>query len=84
MCIRDSLYNLWVKRISLAGLQATEDNEPALNSLFSSNLIEAISREALKERYAMPLAPQQRHAAVGDSIRVGVAITCLLYTSRCV
>ncbi|MGB9363473.1 MAG: hypothetical protein WCA99_17850, partial [Candidatus Sulfotelmatobacter sp.] len=33
------LYNLWVKRISLSGLQATEDDEPALNSLFSSNLI---------------------------------------------
>jgi hypothetical protein len=72
------LYNLWVKRISLAGLQATEDNEPALNSLFSSNLIEAISHEALKERYVTtPAPPQQRHAAVGDSIRVGVAITNL-------
>jgi hypothetical protein len=72
------LYNLWVKRISLAGLQATEENEPALNSLFSSNLIEAISREALKTRYAtMPLPPPQRHPAVEDSIRVGVAITNL-------
>jgi hypothetical protein len=28
------LYNLWVKRISLAGLQATEDNEPALTPCF--------------------------------------------------
>lgn len=28
------LYNLWVKRINLTGLQATEDNEPALQSLF--------------------------------------------------
>jgi hypothetical protein len=28
------LYNLWVKRISLARLQATEDNEPALTPCF--------------------------------------------------
>jgi hypothetical protein len=72
------LYNLWVKRISLAGLQATDENEPALHSLFSSNLIEAISREALQGRYeTMPPPPQQRHAAVEDTIRVGVAITNL-------
>ena len=38
------LYNTWVKRISLAELQATQDDEPALNSLFSSNLVKAISR----------------------------------------
>jgi hypothetical protein len=33
------LYSLWVKRISLAGLQAREDNEPALSSRFSSSLM---------------------------------------------
>src|SRR5271165_486041 len=59
------LYNLWVKRISLAGLQDTEEDEPALTSLFSSNLIEAISIEALKSRYAAtPLPTAQRHAGV--------------------
>ncbi len=72
------LYNTWVKRISLAGLQATQDDEPALNSLFSSDLVETISKEALLGRYAtMPPSPAQRHAAVEDSLRVGVALTNL-------
>jgi hypothetical protein len=71
------LYNLWVKRISLAGLQATGENEYALNSLFSSNLIEAISREALQSRYATMPAPAERHVGVEESLRVGVAVTNL-------
>ena len=72
------VYNTWVKRISLEGLQATQDDEPAIDSLFSSDLIEAISKEALKERYAtLPPPPAQRHAAVEDAIRVGVALTNL-------
>ncbi len=72
------LYNTWVKRISLAGLQDTGDDEPALHSLFSSNLIDAISREALCTRYggAAPAAAH-RHAAVRDELRVGVALTNL-------
>jgi hypothetical protein len=72
------LYNTWVKRISLAELQATREDEPALDSLFSSDLIEAISQETLKARYASaPPPPAQRHPAAGDSIRVGVAVTNL-------
>ncbi len=72
------LYNCWVKRISLAGLQATGEDEPALHSIFSSDLIETISREALTARYdAVPVRPPQRHRAVDDEIRVGVALTNL-------
>jgi len=71
------LYNTWVKRISLEGLQQTSDDELALHSLFSSNLIEAISEEALMARYAGPLPPPKRHGAVGNRIRVGVAMTNL-------
>ena len=72
------LYNTWVKRISLAGLQATQDGEPALDSLFSSDLIEAISEETLKQRYATtPPAPAQPHIAVEGSVSVGVALTNL-------
>ncbi len=72
------LYNIWVKRISLAGLQATQNDEPALLSLFSSDLIETISKEALTARYAtLPPPPAQRHPGVGDAIRVGVALTNL-------
>lgn len=72
------LYNVWIKRISLEELQATQEDEPALHSLFSSNLIETISQEALQARYASAiLPPAERHPAVGDAIRVGVALTNL-------
>jgi len=72
------MYNTWVKRISLAGLQAPEDNEPALDSLFSSNLIEEISREALLGRFAtLPPPAPERHSSLGDRIRLGVAMTNL-------
>ncbi len=72
------LYNAWVKRVSLEGLQATQEEEPALHSLFSSDLIEAISQEMLMARYASAnLPPAQRHPAAGDAIRVGVALTNL-------
>ncbi len=70
------LYNTWVKRISLAGLQDTGDDEPAMQSLFSSNLIKAISEETLQARYATHPPPAgKQHAAVQDQIRVGVALT---------
>jgi hypothetical protein len=71
------LYNTWVNRISLKGLQAAEDNEPALHSLFSSDLIDTISKETLLERYATAPPPAQRHAAVGEELYVGVALTNL-------
>jgi hypothetical protein len=72
------LYNLWVKRIGLEGLQATEEDERALDSLFSSNLIETISKEALQQRYAtLPLPPAVPFIGVKKSLRVGVALTNL-------
>src|SRR5580698_281416 len=69
------LYHAWVERISLEGLQQTADDEPALHSVYSSDLIETISREALLSRYVGTPPPKERHAAVGGSIRVGVALT---------
>ena len=72
------LYNVWVNRIDLSGLQQTQRDEPALHSLFSSNLIETISREMLLSRYSSnPTPAAVRHAAVDGTIRVGVALTNL-------
>jgi hypothetical protein len=71
------LYNIWVKRITLEELQQPGEDEPALHSLFSSDLIETISREALLARYEGAQQETYRHAAVGDSIRVGAALTNL-------
>ncbi len=72
------VYNTWVKRISLAGLQNTQPDEPALHSLFSSDLIEQISKEVLMTRYATPPPlPPVRHAAAAETMRLGVALTNL-------
>jgi len=72
------LYNTWVKRISLSGLQSPEENESALQSLFSSNLIDAISRELVQQRYtSSPMPPATPHSAVRDRLRVGLALTNL-------
>ncbi len=72
------LYHLWVERISLDGLEDTERDEPAIDSIFSSDLVVKISNEALKQRYAtVPVPAAQPYVGVGDSIRVGVAITNL-------
>jgi hypothetical protein len=72
------LYNCWVKRISLQGLQDTQRDEPALHSIFSSDLIEQISRETLMDRYkSAPVLPAMPHVAAAPTIRIGVALTNL-------
>lgn len=73
------LYNTWVKAISLAGLQNTQTDEPALHSLFSSDLIEKISADVVMARYKTnPPSPSAvRHLAAAPVIRLGVALTNL-------
>lgn len=72
------LYNIWVKRITLEGLQAPNQGEAALDSIFSSDLIESISKEALAARYgSTPLPNRIRHNSIGDRLQVGVALTNL-------
>jgi hypothetical protein len=72
------VYNCWVKGISLQSLQQTQPDEPALHSLFSSDLIERISNDMLLARYrTAPPSPAIRHSAAAETIRVGVALTNL-------
>jgi hypothetical protein len=74
------VYHCWVQRISLEALQQTQPDEPALLSLFSSDLIEQISREMLKDRYKNDPAPPPDpvpHPAAAKAIRLGVALTNL-------
>ena len=72
------IYDCWVERIGLQGLQNTQDDEPALLSLFSSDLIKQISEEMLTARYqADPLPAPVRHPAAAATIRLGVALTNL-------
>jgi predicted acylesterase/phospholipase RssA len=72
------LYNTWVKRISLTGLQATGINESALQSVFSSNLIATISVESVMARYDNNPPPQaDPHPAVDGNLSIGLALTNL-------
>ena len=72
------VYNCWVKGISLEALQQTQADEPALHSVFSSDLIEQIAENVIKARYrTAPPPPPVRHSAAADTIRLGVALTNL-------
>jgi hypothetical protein len=72
------LYHAWVQRIGLQGLQNTQPDEPALHSLFSSDLIQQISYELIKARYQVPNPPPALpHVAAAQTIRLGVALTNL-------
>jgi hypothetical protein len=76
------LYKVWVEGIDLSGLQATNPDESALQSLFSSDLIERISAATLFERYQEPGSTKPAvdvHAAIepDSPLRVGVALSNL-------
>lgn len=77
------LYNVWVKRVDLAGLVETEDEEtqegePAMRSLFSSNLVERLLAEVLTDRYASGQWPAPvTHSAAANSISLGMTLTNL-------
>jgi len=72
------LYYAWVERISLDGLQHTGPREKALQSVFSSDLITAISNELIMKRYKSDTPPAPvRHPAVDGSLRIGLALTNL-------
>ncbi len=77
------LYNVWVKRVDLAGLVATEDEdsgdvEPAMRSIFSSNLVEQVLAEILTDRYLTGEWPKPvTHLAAATSISLGMTLTNL-------
>ena len=71
----NSLYEAWVKRISLKGLVKMSWKEPKWHSLFSSNLIQSIGHDMLVANMNKPKG--RRHSAVepGQPLRVGFALT---------
>jgi predicted acylesterase/phospholipase RssA len=77
------LYNVWVKRIDLAGLLKTVDKttgeaEPPLRSIFSSNVVEGIAKDTLLGRYAPGEWPAPiTHMAAARSISIGMTLTNL-------
>lgn len=77
------LYNVWVKRVDLAGLVATENEdtgevEPPMRSIFSSNLVEEVLAEFLTDRYLGGSWPKAvTHSASASSISLGLTLTNL-------
>ena len=72
-----------VKRVDLTGLVATEDEdsgeiEPAMRSIFSSNLVEQVLAEIITDRYASGELPAPvSHSAAASSISLGLTLTNL-------
>lgn len=77
------LYNVWVKQIDLTGLMNTVDDgspesESALQSIFSSNMVERIAAETLTDRYKTGEWPAPiTHMAAAKSISLGMTLTNL-------
>jgi predicted acylesterase/phospholipase RssA len=77
------LYNVWVKRVDLAGLVRTQDEdseegEPAMRSIFSSDLVERVLGEMLTDRYVSGTWPApETHSAAANSISLGLTLTNL-------
>jgi len=74
----NSLYRAWVKDIDLEGLLKLQAFEDPTHSLFSSNLVEDISKKHLTDRYTsgIPVA-RNKHAAASDTIHLGLALANL-------
>jgi hypothetical protein len=74
------LYNAWVKDVDIVGLLNRGPKEPVSESIFSSDLIAAISKKYLVDRYAVsPPASPIPHPAVNTSepLYLGLALSNL-------
>jgi Patatin-like phospholipase len=71
----NSLYEAWVKRISLLGLAKMGVKEPKWHSLFSSNLIEDIGHQMLIANMKKPEGKRHSTVQPGQPLRVGFALT---------
>jgi len=74
----NSFYRPWVKDVDLKGLLALQKGEDPTHSIFSSNLVEDISKRHITLRYEGGLTPVRRkHEASAAKIRLGVAVSNL-------
>ena len=69
-------YNTWVKEINLDRLLALGPDEKTAFSFFSSNAIETIADDYITGKYR-PKRPYVRHPVVGDSLKLGLALSNL-------
>lgn len=75
----NSLYRPWVRDVSIQALLALQAGEDSTHSILSSNVVDAISRKHLTDRYATPqVAPvRNRHPASAPTIGLGLALSNL-------
>jgi hypothetical protein len=74
----NSLYRPWVQDITLDGLLNLQPAEDPTHSILSSNVVEAISKRYLTQRYQSHLsAPVVAHGAGADKISLGLALSNL-------
>jgi hypothetical protein len=74
----NTLYRAWVEDVQLQALLDLQHDEDPTHSIFSSDLIEALSRKYLMQRYASHIPPPpDPHRASANSIRLGLALSNL-------
>lgn len=74
----NSLYNPWVKDVSLAGLLALQSDEKLTQSIFSSDLIANIAANYLTARYSSALPPKaDPHPGAPPVFRLALALSNL-------
>jgi hypothetical protein len=72
------LYRAWVRDIQLQALLVLQQGEDPSHSILSSNVVEALSKKYLCQRYSTHIPqPPARHPAAADTIRLGLALSNL-------
>lgn len=72
------LYRAWVQDVQLQKLLALQQGEDPSHSILSSDLVEALSKKYLCQRYLTHIpSPQAKHPAAADTIRLGLALSNL-------
>jgi len=72
----NALYRAWVQDVGLDGLLQLQRAEDPTHSLLSSDLVEAISRKHLTQRYDVHVPPTiNRHPAAADQLWLGLALS---------
>lgn len=73
----NQLYQPWVKMADVMGMLETQPGEDPNKSILSSAFIADIAKKFLLDRYSNSAPSSVRHAAAGDTIHLGLAMSNL-------
>lgn len=75
---QNSFYRAWVQDVSLDGLLKLQPDEDPTHSILSSDLVEAISKKHITQRYQSHVTPSiKHHPAAAATVRLGLALSNL-------